>query len=40
MGARRWQAAIAAPILEAALQEKEPLEVEDAGVTEGTDTEG
>ena len=40
MGARRWQAAIAAPILEAALQEKEPLEVEDTGVTEGTDTEG
>jgi len=31
MGARRWQAQIAAPILQAALLEKAPLEVEDAG---------
>jgi ribonuclease D len=27
MGARRWQAEIAAPILEQALTEREPLEV-------------
>jgi ribonuclease D len=36
MGARRWQTAIAAPILEAALLEKEALEVEEAGDLEST----
>ncbi len=36
MGARRWQAAIAAPILEAALLEKEALEVEEASDGEST----
>ena len=37
MGARRWQSEIAAPILEAALLEKEPLEVEEVAESEATD---
>ena len=37
MGARRWQSEIAAPILEAALLEKEPLEVEEVSDSEVTD---
>jgi ribonuclease D len=37
LGARRWQAEIAAPILEAALLESEPLEGEEASETEATD---
>jgi ribonuclease D len=39
MGARRWQAVIAAPILDAALLEKEPLEVEETSDVESTGTE-
>ena len=37
MGARRWQSEIAAPILEAALLEKEPLEIEETSDLEATD---
>jgi hypothetical protein len=37
MGARRWQSEIVAPILEAALLEKEPLEVEEVAESEATD---
>jgi ribonuclease D len=37
MGARRWQSEIAAPILEAALLEKEPLEIEEVSDSEVTD---
>lgn len=37
LGARRWQADIAAPILQAALLESEPLEGEEASETEATD---
>jgi ribonuclease D len=37
MGARRWQSEIAAPILEVALLEKEPLEVEEVADPEATD---
>lgn len=37
MGARRWQCEIVAPILEAALLEKEPLEIEEPSDLEITD---
>ena len=37
MGARRWQAAIASPILEAALLQVEPLEVEPLEIPEAVE---
>jgi ribonuclease D len=37
LGARRWQAEIASPILEAALLEKAPLEIEEGSDVEAID---